>query len=392
MKIIIIHNRYAITERGSGEEVMVDTIINLLKQKGHIVVPYIRSSLEIQRMSLGKLRAFFNGIYNVKAKQSMQALLARENPDLVFAQNVYPLISPSVLVACREHGVPVIMRCPNYRLICPNGLFMSKGEVCERCLEGREYWCILRNCENDIFKSMGYALRGYVARRFSLFKNNVDVFLVLTEFARKKLINNGFNAERIQVISGLADITTIQNNSEIKEGKYIAFVGRISSEKGIDIVLKAAKMLPDIPFKIAGKYETNGRFLKNIPENVQFLGQLSGEPLVGFYENAKIIVIPSKWYEGLPVVAIEAMLKSKPIVCSRIGGLPEVVEDGVTGLLFDPDNVNDFSEKVNALWNNLELCQSLGLAGREKAEKEYSTDAFYKSIINAYKMSIQYQK
>ncbi len=253
MKIIIIHNRYAITERGSGEEVMVDTIINLLKQKGHIVVPYIRSSLEIQRMSLGKLRAFFNGIYNVKAKQSMQALLARENPDLVFAQNVYPLISPSVLVACREHGVPVIMRCPNYRLICPNGLFMSKGEVCERCSGGREYWCILRNCENDIFKSMGYALRGYVARRFSLFKNNVDVFMVLTEFARQKLIKNSFNTERIRVISGLADMSLIPNGSEIKEGKYVAFAGRISSEKGIDIVLKAAKMLPDIPFKIAGK-------------------------------------------------------------------------------------------------------------------------------------------
>ena len=188
MKIVIVHNRYALPGRGSGEEVAIDAILKLLKEKGHSIVSYIRSSLEVPEMKLGRLRAFFTGIYNVRAKREMEKLLDREKPVLAFVQNLFPLISPSVLVACRKANVPVVMRCPNYRLMCPSGLFMTNGTICERCSGGREYWCILKNCEKAIFKSMGYALRGFVANYFSLFKDNVDVFMVLTEFAKAKLL------------------------------------------------------------------------------------------------------------------------------------------------------------------------------------------------------------
>jgi glycosyltransferase involved in cell wall biosynthesis len=389
MKIVIVHNRYALPGRGSGEEVAIDAISRLLKEKGHSIVPYIRSSLEVPEMKLGRLRAFFTGIYNVRAKREMEKLLDGEKPDLVYVQNLFPLISPSVLVACRKANVPVVMRCPNYRLMCPGGLFMTNGILCERCSGGREYWCILKNCEKDIFKSMGYALRAYVARQFSLFKDNVDIFMVLTEFAKRKLIQNGFSSKQVRVISGLANPNGIRPSFSGNHGYYAGFVGRVSPEKGIDLFIEAAKRLPKVPFKVAGNFDRSLDLVRQAPQNIEFTGQLDPEALMVFYAQARTIVAPSKWYEGLPMAVIEAMLSGKPVICSDIGGLPEVVDDGITGLLFHHDDAKDLAEKIQKLWNDQKLCRIMGIAAREKAEKAYSPDVFYQRFMNACESAIK---
>ena len=387
LKIVLVHNRYAIPGRGSGEEVAFDAISTLLKEKGHTVLQYFRSSLEVPEMKFGNLRAFFTGIYNLSAKKEMQKLLERERPNLVFAQNLYPLLSPSVLVACQNANVPVLMRCPNYRLICPSGLFMRKGNACELCAGGKEYWCFLNNCEGNVFKSMGYALRGFVARQFSLFRDNVDVFMVLTEFAKRKLIQNGFPEDRITVISGLANPTRIKPLENRKNGGYVGFAGRVSPEKGIDTLLGAARKLPDVPFKVAGNNDRNPNLLKQAPANIKFIGQLNHESLKEFYAGAKMIVLPSKWYEGLPMVIVEAMLYEKPVISSDLGGLPEIVQHGSTGFLFQHDDVEDFADKIETLWNDPNLCRRMGMTARKKAEKQYSPDAFYERFMNSYEIA-----
>jgi glycosyltransferase involved in cell wall biosynthesis len=388
MKIVMMHNRYALSGRGSGEEVMVDAIHELLKSKGHQIRPYIRSSLELQHMTLGKARAFFSGIYNVREKWKVASFLLTEKPDCVFVQNVFPLLSPSVLVACHQAGVPVMMRCPNYRLLCPNGLLMTKGRICEKCIGGREYWCVMQNCEQDLFRSTGYALRHFVARRFSLFQQHVDVFMVLTSFARRKLIASGFAPERVQVLSALADPSWFQPASDGHRGSYAGFVGRISPEKGVDLMVEAAHRLPHIPFKIAGAYPADTPLVSHAPNNVEFVGPLNRDALITFYRDAKFIIVPSRWYEGLPAVMIEAMLCAKPIIASSIGGLPDVVDDRVTGLLFRAGDVEELSAKVQMLWNDNAWCYELGLAGRRKAEHHYSPDAFYERFMAAYDTSL----
>lgn len=383
MKIVIVHNRYALPGRGSGEEVAIDAISKLLKDKGHRIVPYIRSSLEVPEMKLGRLKAFFTGIYNVRAKREMENLLDRETPDLVFVQNLFPLISPSALVACGKANVPVVMRCPNYRLMCPSGLFMTNGALCERCAGGKEYWCVLKNCEQDIFKSSGYALRGFVANYFSLFQNNVDVFMVLTEFAKEKLLQNGFSSKQVQVISGLANPGCFQPDFNKNNGRYVGFVGRVSPEKGIDLLVESAKTLPDLPFKVAGNFDRTLDLVRQAPLNIEFTGQLNPDALIEFYAQARMILAPSKWYEGLPMAVIEAMLSGKPVVCSNIGGLPEIVDDGISGLLFHHNDAKDLTEKIQMLWDDQKRCRGMGMAAREKAEKEYSPDSFYQRFMNA---------
>ncbi len=363
---------------------MIEAIQELLEKNAHQVLPYIRSSLELQDMAFGQMKAFFSGIFSVRERKAFSCFLAAEKPDLVLVQNVYPLLSPSILLSCRKAGVPVMMRCPNYRLVCPNGLFMTQGQICEKCSSGKEYWCVLRNCEQNLLKSTGYALRGAFARRLDLFKNNVDMFLVLTSFAKQKLIENGFPAERIHILSALADLSAFQVIPDVDAGTYVGFVGRISSEKGVDILIEAARRLPHVPFKIAGRYDDHSPLVQSAPKNVAFLGHLEKAELIQFYQHARMIVVPSRWYEGLPMVMVEAMLSAKPVICSRLGGLPDIVDDQVTGLLCQHGDMEELTNKVEWLWDHASQCRRLGLAGRKKAEDEYSPEAFYTRLMQAY--------
>ena len=134
---------------------MVNGQVALLTKNGHHVITFTRDSGEIQSMFLGQARAFWSGIYNAFSLKSFKRFLNYHDPDIIHVHNLFPLISPAVLHACKDFGAPVVMTVHNYRLICPNGLFMVNGEICEKCCGGREYWCVLKNCEKDIFKSLG---------------------------------------------------------------------------------------------------------------------------------------------------------------------------------------------------------------------------------------------
>ena len=156
MKICIIHNEYS---KLSGEEVMLNKIVEMLEEHNHIVTRYTKSSADIPKLRLGKVQAFFKGIYNPYVVREIKRHLASNKPDVVMIQNVYPFISTGIFSVVKSLGIPLIFRCGNFRLFCPNGLLLSHGKLCEKCVGGKEYWCVLKNCENSLPKSLGYALR-----------------------------------------------------------------------------------------------------------------------------------------------------------------------------------------------------------------------------------------
>lgn len=380
MRVLIVHNWYG---KYSGEEAVVESTQRLLSQRGHSVTTYFRSSSEIPSMRFGRTRAFFSGIYSRAARKAMSGLIADQRPDIVHVHNVFPLISPSILGACRKAGVPVVMTVHNYRLACPSGLHMVAGEICEKCRTGREYWCILRNCEGNLGKSTGYAIRSHVARRFQLFANNVSIYITLTEFHKYRLVDEGISPERIAVIPNI--VSTTRQDTIDRHGDYVAFAGRVSQEKGIHTLLAAAKKCPHIQFRIAGHFDRMAHILEQTPENCVFLGHLTGEQLDEFHRSARMVVLPSIWFETFGLTVAEAMICSKPTICSSIGALREIVDDGVTGLLFEPGNVRDLVEKIQYLWERPDLCQQMGQAGREKALREYSSERHYDRLMAAFK-------
>lgn len=385
MKILLVHNKYG---KLSGEEIAVGSIQRLLEEHHHEMDTFIRSSAQIEAMRLGKIRAFFSGIYSFSCGKAMRRRLLELKPDIVHVHNVFPLISPSVLIECRRADVPIVMTVHNYRLVCPNGLFLRNGKICEKCAGGREWWCFLKNCEGSWFKSLGYALRNYIARVRRYFLDNVSIYYAQTEFQRRRLIQEGFPADRVCVVPNMVASKEVEVAKD--PGQYVGFVGRISPEKGIDTLIEAARACPDIQFKAAGSYNRVPDIVTKAPHNFNFSGHLDKEQLDKFYVNSRIIVLCSICYEGFPSVLLEAMLHGKPVVSSRIGGLPEIVDDAVTVLLFKPGNADDLAAKIRYLWDRPELCHKMGRAARGKVLQEYSPHKYYKRLMAIYRKATEF--
>lgn len=382
MKVLFIHNSYS-DKTPSGEEHASKELATLLEEYGHEVRWFKRSSDEI-RTGFGPVKSFFTGIYNPLSARAVGNVLDEYKPDVVQVQNLYPLLSSSIFKPINKRGIPVVMRCPNYRLFCPAGLCLNtKGDVCEKCFGGKEWNCIKYNCEQNAFKSIGYAVRNWYSRVSNNIKNGVDVFIVQSEFQKQKFIEQGISAEKLGILPGICPEINDKDLSPI--GEYVTFVGRVSAEKGIYEFIEAAKQNPSIPFKVAGMLDKN--FIKpdDCPANVEFVGFLKGDDLNDFYLKSRIIVVPSKWYEGFPNVITRAMLLKRPVITTNIGAMQSIVNSNKEGILVEPGDKDGLAKAIAELYSNFELCSQYGNAGRLKAESLYSREQIYERLMEIYK-------
>jgi glycosyltransferase involved in cell wall biosynthesis len=385
MKAYQVYNEQR--SRLGGEPAVVETTMRVLAQNGHVSRLVMKSSRVLESSILKRISAFFGGVYNIRAYHEMRRLLEEDRPDVVHVHSVYPMFSPSILVACRRAGVPVVMTVHTHNLTCPAWYHLYRGRVCEDCLGGHEYRCVLKNCRENIFESSGYALRNAFARVFRLFHDNVTMIIVMTRFAKERLMRAGFRKDQIVVIPHATSV--IESAVERRVGEYVAFSGRISPEKGVDVFLYAAALMPDVPFKVAGDGPARSELMAKAPRNVEFVGRLGFDDLVAFYQRSRILVAPSLWFEPFGMVVVDAMALGVPVIASRIGGLPDVVDDGVTGLLFEPGNREALVGQLRLLWNDPELCRQMGKAAREKVLRGYTQDAYYHNLMAVYQTAIE---
>jgi glycosyltransferase involved in cell wall biosynthesis len=382
MKILMIHNKYG---KHSGEEAVVDAQIKLLQDNGHEVITYFRSSEELETMPYAKIKAFFLGIRNNRSVRDIKEIILKNKPDIVHIHNLYPLISPVILPVIKSFNVPIAMTIHNYRLLCPNGLFFTKGKICEKCTSAtKELNCVINNCEGSIFKSAGYALRSFWARFTGEYKDYVDSFLCLNEFQKNRLIKNGFNKDKCIVIPNFYTKEIVEEDYEFINKKYVASAGRISPEKGLPVLLSAAKKLPEIPFHIAGLMRPGYESELDIPKNVVLRGMLNAEEMKTFYSEAKFLAHTSACYEGFAMVFPEAMVQKVPILAPDFGSYPEIIEDNINGVLFKPKDSQDLADKISMLWNDENKINELGENGFEIVKERYSVKAYYVLLIKAY--------
>lgn len=380
MKILIVHNDYG---KYSGEEAVVDRMITDGRNSGFEIETLRRTSKFSRDNLTGKIHGFFSGIYSWSGRRMMREALRTFRPDIVHIHNLYPFISPSVLFLCKKQGFPVVMTVHNYRLICPTGLFLRDGKPCEECLlNGNERNCIRYNCENNHFRSLGYALRNMVARRTRAYYDCVNYFCCLTEFQKTKLIEAGFERNKIWVFPNYVEyIEPEEINDDIQEceSDFVGYVGRLSEEKGYDLLLEVAKRHPEIQFRFAGTLRDDKQI--DIPSNVKLCGLLTQERLARFYTNSRFIVIPSRCYEGFPVVLLEASSHKKACIAPNHGAFPDLMLEREYGLLggrlFTPIDVDDLERNIVELWNDRELTDYLGSI----AETNYK-NRFLKRKIN----------
>lgn len=415
MKILQIHNRYQIA---GGEDVVVASEQKLLAAH-HDVLSYTVSNDGITGI-LGKLDTALHTHYSKRQKQALARYLAEHKPDVAHVHNFFPVLTPAIYDACIEAGVRVVQTLHNYRTLCANALLMRDGQICERCVQGSPYWGAFYGCyRGSRLGSLVVAHSVAYHRKQATWKTKVDRFIALTEFGRQKFVSAGFPADKLCVKPNFAEDPladgfkdSVNNNfpidaphshpNPLTEGEgikcgrffrpnpkplssqpFALFVGRLSAEKGLGTLLQAWQST-GFPLKIVGEGEQPA----TAPANVEFLGKQTKDQVYALMRQASFLLMPSEWYETFGLVLVEAFANGLPVICSRLGGMAEIVADYVTGLHFEAGNAEDLATKIQWALANPEAIASMGQAARVEYEAKYTPEINYRQLMAIYQEAI----
>ncbi|WP_322490447.1 glycosyltransferase family 4 protein [Chloroflexus sp.] len=391
MRILLIHNDY---REPGGETAVYRAEVALLQQYGHEVFTWQRDNSEIFTYDLRRKSVFLiNTIHNWQTYHDLQSFVLDKRPDVAHVHNVFPLISPSVYRALRKAGIPIVQTIHNYRFLCPNAVFYTHGQICERCKYGNTIHAVRWRCyRRSHTLSALYALTIYLHRRWGTFKM-IDRFIALTQFVGQKLIESGLtSADKINVLGNfLSDPLPVPGSFEYRE-PYVAYLGRLSPEKGVDVLLDALTGLPKIRLKIIGDEPQKTTLqMKAQKQGVQadFLGYVTGEKKFELLRQAMVVIVPSVWYEGFTVAILESMASGTPVLASNIGSLPFIVEDGKSGVLFRPGDSQDLRQKLEWLLARPQQALAMGLYARSVVEQRYTALAHYNTLMEIYNSVIK---
>lgn len=384
MRILQVHNEY---QRYGGEDAVLQIESQLLNSNGHQVNLLSKNNNSISGW-MPKLRAAITIGYSDASREEMKFSLDKHKPDIVHVHNFFPLLTPSIYDACIDVGVPVVQTLHNYRTICPGALLMRNGNVCEDCVIGSPYHAVLYGCyRGSRAGSMAVARMVQMHRKRETWLKKVDRFIALTNFSKKKFVKAGFPEDKITVKPNFMALDNAGEMLPDVDEPHALFVGRLSQEKGIETLLQAWQQL-SLPLFLVG----DGPLLDSVfsvkPSSIVSLGHMSSEDVRKKMMQASFLVMPSVWYEGFPMVLVEAFAHALPVLTSRLGGMAEIVEDGKTGLHFEAGNSSDLVEKVKWLQNHPEVCRKMGKNARQVYLEKYTPETNYRILMKIYDKAI----
>lgn len=379
LRVLVVHNTYK--QRG-GEDSVVDSEIALLREHGNTVETWFCSNDELDGMSALGLAA--RTLWSTKTQHTLAERMSNFRPDLIHAHNTFPLISPSLYWAAARAKVPVIQTLHNFRLMCLNALFLRNGAVCEDCM-GRLPWRgVIRSCYRGSHAA-STVLAGMLTlhRALGTYSDKVTRYIALNEFCRSKFIDAGLPPERIAVKPNFVDFEA----PEAGPRSGLLFVGRLSLEKGIATLSKAVAKSPGAHLTVVGDGPETNRF--NGLEYVTSLGSQSNESVRREMTRAQALIVPSIWYENFPRTIVESFACGTPVIASRIGSLACIVEDGKTGLLFEPSDADDLAAKIEWASQNPREMAEMGRRARQRFENEFSADVNYQKLMEIYDAALR---
>ena len=410
MKILEIN---VFNYRKGGSEAVYFSTMELLQEHGDEVVnfalkwpenkpsPYERffpESKETRRGFLRPIKNIVNYFYDAEAAQKLEALIEEEKPDLAQVHLIWGQITGSILPVLKRHHIPVIFTIHEYRIVCPAYTFRNgKGEVCEQC-DGRHFYKCIANkcCKGSYGLSVMMAAEQYFRNAFLNPAKYIDGFVYVSQFAKNKLEQYmpSLKDKPNIVLYNLTDNIKEEINVEPKKEKYYLFFGRLSYEKGIKTLISAFKETPQCVLKIAGtgplEEELKVFVADNDMKNVEFLGYQSGKPLLDLVSNAYFIMVPSEWYENNPMTIIEGYASGVPVIGARIGGIPEIIDDGKTGYLFKSGSkceLVDLIEKSDAM--DKEKYMVMCNHALAFAKEHFDRNKYYPRLMSFFKIFVK---
>jgi glycosyltransferase involved in cell wall biosynthesis len=385
LKILLAHNHYR-SAAPSGEDAAFRGERALLERSGHEVIAFERHNDDIDESTLRRRWALaLDGAWSRQSYDDVAALIRRRRPDVAHFHNTFPLISPSAYAACRDNGVPVVQTLHNYRLICANGLLLRDGRPCEACVGTSLLPALRYRCYRGSLPATGAVVWMLARNRWrGTYRHLVDRYIALTNFAAGRLVAGGLPAERMTVKPNFLDAPSV--GAEAREN-FAVYVGRLSAEKGVRTLLNAWRHVPSLPLKIVGDGPLRAELADTAARHglaVEVLGQRPRDDVLRLVRRAALQIVPSEWYEGFPMVILEAFASATPVVAARLGSLAEIVEHERTGLLFSPGDAADLAAKVQALANSPARLD-YGRAARAVFERNYTPERNLAQLMDIYR-------
>jgi glycosyltransferase involved in cell wall biosynthesis len=390
MKILLANKFYY--PRG-GDCIYTINFENLLKKYGHEVaifsmqhpenIPnewdrYFPSEVKFSAR-LGVVEAICRPMGTKEVKKKWNDLLNAFQPDIVHLNNVHSQLSPVIAQIAHERGIKTVWTIHDCKLLCPRYDCLRNGQqICELCFTDKKLVLKNRCMKNSLFASLVAYMEAQKWTREKLEKYT-DVFICPSQFMANKMIQGGFDENKMAILCNFIDVEKTKQENFDKEN-YYCYVGRLSHEKGITTLIDAAKQLR-FPLKIVGGgplLEELCQSVKN--ENIEFLGHKNWDEIKNIVGKARFSVIPSECYENNPLTVIEAQCLGTPVLGANIGGIPELIEPEKTGMLFESRNVNDLKEKIEQMFstnfNDAQIAQT--------SQNRYSAERYYQEIIKIY--------
>lgn len=391
MKVLLVNKFYYY--RG-GDCICTINLEALLKENGHEVsvfamqfsenLPtpwskYFPSEIKF-KPGIGMIEAFTRPFGTNEVKTKFNALLDDFCPDIVHVHNIHSQLSPIVIEIAHKRGIKVVWTLHDYKLLCPRyDCLRNNNIVCEACFVDKhkviDYKC-MKNSVIASFLAYKEALK-WNKQRLEAY---TDVFLCPSHFMALKMQQGGFDQFKIHVLCNFIDVEKNRKNEYNNKGDYYCYIGRLSHEKGVATLIEAARQLP-YKLKVIG----GGLLMENLKRlatgtNIEFLGYKQWEEIKDLVGNARFSVIPSEWYENNPLSVIEAQCLGTPVLGARIGGIPELIEEGISGMLFEAKNIVDLKQKIEAMFIHNFDYEVLA----KDSQQRYSSIAYYEQLMDIY--------
>jgi len=388
MKILLIHNTY---QHKGGEDSVLKNEYQLLKENNS--VEKLLFNNDNIKSSFDKLKIGFNSIYNDSSAKIVEKKIKEFSPDIIHVHNFFPIASPSIFYVANRLNIPIVMTIHNYRLICPNALLFKNNEICEKCInKSFAIDGVLNGCYRESrVQTFALALMSYIHKKRKTWNTKIDKYIALTNFAKNKILNSSLNLDDNKIV--IKPNFVEDNGFDYDKEEYFLFVGRLSIEKGIKLLLKSFEENHKKLIIIgSGPLEAVVKESSQKNSNIKYVGYQNKEFIINKLKKAKALIFTSIWYEGMPMTILEAFSVGTPIIAPNIGGPNEIVKNHINGLIYESNNLNSLSSKIEILASENKLHKQLCVGARKSYEEGYTVAKNYKLLMDIYKGVINEKK
>jgi len=381
VNIVTVHNSYQV--RG-GEDEVFEAESALLEERGHKVARFTADNAGIPRM--GRLRLLASTFWNRAARRALAALLEERRASVVHFHNTFPLLSPAVYRAARDAGAAVVQTLHNFRIVCPNGLLLRDGKVCQDCVGKSFAWPGVAHACYREGRPATAAVAGMMwsHRLLDTWSRDVDRYVVMSESARGVFTAGGLPPGKLAV---KPNFVHPDPGPRDRPGAYVLFSGRLSEEKGLKVLIEAWKKLnAKAHLRVLGDGPLAGWLAQQVNDcsSIEWHGWLPREQALEAVKGACLLAAPSVCYEGCPLTVLEAFAAGVPVAASRIGSLTEIVEHGRTGLLAAAGDSEDLAAMLDRALADPAHTAAMGRQARLEFEAHYTAAANYEQLMRIY--------